>query len=120
MANAIIVIVLVLIIILAMKSSMKHFLGQGGCCGGGSTPVKIPAKKLEGKKLGEMIVSISGMHCEHCVQKVTGAIHRIEGTSAKVNLKKNQALVAYDRQVSKEAITKEIEAEGFHVVEIRE
>lgn len=120
MADAMIVVLLVLIVIVAVKSSLKHFQGRGGCCGGGgSTSVKIPEKKLAGPTLGEMKVTISGIHCDHCALSVTKAINRIDGASAKVSLKKNQAVVSYDRPVSKEAIIKAIEAEGFHVTGIR-
>lgn len=120
MANAIIIVVLVLVVILAVKNSLKHFKGEGGCCGGGgdSTKTEIPKKELDGPKLGEMEVSISGMHCDHCVQSVTKAVNRIPGASATVNLKKNKAVVSYDRPVSKEAITKAIEKEGFQVTGI--
>lgn len=121
MANAVIIVLLVLIIIFAVKNSLKHFKGEGGCCGGGGDDVKeeIPDKKLEGTKLGEMKVSISGMHCEHCVLSVTKAVNRIPGASAKVNLRKKQALVSYDRNVSKEEIKRAIEAEGFQVTGIQ-
>lgn len=121
MANAIIIIILVLIIIFAVKNSLKHFKGEGGCCGGGgdSVPVEIPKKELQGPKLGEMEVSISGMHCDHCVQSVTKAVNRIEGASADVSLKKKRAVVSYDRPVSEEVITRAIEAEGFQVTGIK-
>lgn len=121
MANAVIIVLLVLIIIFAVKNSLKHFKGEGGCCGGGGDDVKeeIPDKKLEGTKLGEMKVSISGMHCEHCVLSVTKAVNRIPGASAKVNLRKKQAVVSYDRNVSKEEIKSAIEAEGFQVTGIQ-
>lgn len=121
MANAVIIVLLVLIIIFAVKNSLKHFKGEGGCCGGGGDSVKeeIPDKKLEGTKLGEMEVSISGMHCDHCVLSVTKAVNRIPGASAKVNLRKKTAVVSYDRDVSKEEIRRAIEAEGFQVTGIQ-
>lgn len=121
MANAVIIVLLVLIIIFAVKNSLKHFKGEGGCCGGGGDDVKeeIPDKKLEGTKLGEMKVSISGMNCEHCVLSVTKAVNRIPGASAKVNLRKKTAVVSYDRDVSKEEIKRAIEAEGFQVTGIQ-
>lgn len=121
MANTIIIVLLILIIIFAVKNSMKHFKGEGGCCGGGGNDVKaeIPEKKLDGPKLGEMEVSISGMHCDHCVSSVTKAVNRIPGASAKVNLKKKQAIVSYDRAVSKEEVKRAIESEGFQVTGIR-
>ena len=55
MGNVIIIAGLVLIIFFAGKSSIGHFRGEGGCCGGGSGE-KPEKKKLEGKKIGEKII----------------------------------------------------------------
>ena len=122
MGNVIIVAVLVLIVVFAVKSSAKHFRGEGGCCGGGGDSVsksEIPVKKLTGEKLGEKVVSISGMHCDHCVAQVTRAINRIDGAAAEVSLKKKRAVVSYDRQIDDAAIRKAVEAEGFQVTGIQ-
>ncbi len=121
MGNLIILIILVGVIIFAVKSSARHFRGEGGCCGGGGRGTikkEIPQKKLEGEKLGERIVVISGMHCDNCVYSVTKAINRLEGASAKVSLKKNRAVVSYDREIEDDAIRKGVEKEGFQVVRI--
>ncbi len=121
MANVIIIAVLILIVVYAIKYYAKHLRGEGGCCGGGD-PVKkpeIPVKELKGTKLGEKIVSISGMHCDHCAASVTKAIDEIEGASAEVSLKKNRAVVSYDRMVSDEEIKAAVEAQGFQVTGIR-
>ncbi len=122
MSNVIIVAILVFVVILAVKSSAKHFRGEGGCCGGGGGDIRtrdIPEKALEGKKLGEKIVSLSGMHCDHCAASVTKAINSIDGASAKVSLKRNRAVVSYDREVPDEALKRAVEAAGFQVTEIR-
>lgn len=122
MGNVIVVAALVLIVIFAVKSSAKHFRGQGGCCGGGGDSAEkspVPVKKLEGQKLGEKFVSISGMHCEHCVAQVTKEINKIDGAAAQVSLKKNRAVVFYDRPVDNAAIRKAVEAAGFQVTEIQ-
>lgn len=37
MADAIILILVAAIIVLAFKGSVKHFKGEGACCGGGKT-----------------------------------------------------------------------------------
>ena len=121
MANVIIIVILMMIAIVAVKGSLKHFHGEGSCCGGstGITKADIPVKVLENPKLGEKVVDISGMHCENCVFSVTKAINRIEGASADVDLKKKRAIVSYDREVSEDAIRKAVEQEGFKVTEIR-
>lgn len=121
MANVILVALLILVAVLAFRSSVKHFRGEGGCCGGGGGDVRtrdVPEKQLEGRKLGEKIVSISGMHCDHCAASVAKAINGIEGASARVSLKRNRAVVSYDRDISDERIKRAVEAAGFQVTEI--
>lgn len=123
MGNGVIVAGLVLVIVYAVKNSMKHFRGEGGCCGGGGdspvTKKDIPVKKLAGEKLGEKRVAISGMHCERCVFSVTRAIDRIEGASARVSLREKQAVISYDREISDDAIRRAVESQGFTVTDIQ-
>lgn len=47
MADAIIILVVVIILIFALKGSIKHFKGEGACCGGGSGSVKTKKSKKE-------------------------------------------------------------------------
>lgn len=121
MGNMLIIVLLVLVIVFSVKNSIKHFRGEGGCCGGGGssiTKADIPMKVLEGEKKGELLVSISGVHCDHCAYSVTKAINRIEGASAEVDWKKKRAVVSYDREVSREAIRSAVAGEGVEVVKI--
>lgn len=121
MGNVLIIVLLVLVIVFSVKNSIKHFRGEGGCCGGGGsgiTKADIPVKVLGGEKKGEMTVSISGMHCDHCAYSVTKAINRIDGASAVVDRKRKRAVVSYDRDVSREAIRSAVTGEGFEVVKI--
>ena len=118
MANAIVVIVVIIIMLFAGKGAYKHLKGEGTCCGGGSKP-EIPKKKLDGTKLGEKTMKITGMHCENCVASVTRAINRIDGAAAKVSLKKGEAVVSYDREISNEELKKVVEDRGYHVVSIQ-
>ena len=108
MANAIVVIVVIIIMLFAGKGAYKHLKGEGACCGGGSKP-EIPKKKLDGTKLGEKTMKITGMHCENCVASVTRAINRIDGA----------AVVSYDREISNEELKKVVEDRGYHVVSIQ-
>ena len=107
MANAIVVIVVIIIMLFAGKGAYKHLKGEGACCGGGSKP-EIPKKKLDGTKLGEKSVA-----------SVTRAINRIDGAAAKVSLKKGEAVVSYDREISNEELKKVVEDRGYHVVSIQ-
>ena len=45
MADTIIILVVVVILIFALKGSIRHFRGEGACCGGGSGSVKTKKAK---------------------------------------------------------------------------
>lgn len=69
--------ILIVIAVLALAIiGIRRRSKKGGCCGGGGSPVPVREKKLEGRVLGKKVVTISGMHCEHCVNNVTNAINR--------------------------------------------
>lgn len=116
MANIIIVVILAAVMLNGIRSGMKHFKGEGGCCGGGSTAV--PKKKLK-KIIATKTVIIEGMSCEHCKHRVEQRINDIDGAAAKVHLKKKQAVVSLEKDVSDEQIRTVIEQAGYEVVEIR-
>ncbi|HIR14283.1 MAG TPA: heavy-metal-associated domain-containing protein [Candidatus Choladousia intestinavium] len=120
MESAIILLILVVILAFALKETIRHFKGQGACCGGGSgsRESKIPKKKLSGTVIGKKTVRIEGMHCENCVKSVTKAINQLEGASAKVSLKEKKAVVSYDRPLDNEKLKKAVENAGFKVVSI--
>ena len=122
MVNAIITLILVIVLIFATKSSIKHFKGEGACCGGGSGTVKRSKpkkKKLNGPVIAHYTIEISGMHCQNCVNGVTRAINVIDGAAAKVSLRKNSADVSCDRDVDKEELQRAVEDAGYKVISIR-
>lgn len=116
MENVIIIVILVIVIVIGVRSSVKHFRGEGGCCGGGSAPVK---KKKFKKIIATKMVMIEGMNCEQCKNRIEQRINEIDGASAKVNLKKKLAVVSLAKDVSDEQIRDVIENAGYEVVEIR-
>ena len=121
MADAIIILVVVIILIFALKGSIKHFKGEGACCGGGSGSVKTKkAKKktLDGPVVGRRTIRISGMHCQNCVNSVTSALNAIEGVSTRVSLKEGSAEVSYDREVDETELKEAVEKAGFEAVSI--
>lgn len=118
MGNIIIVAILVIIVLAALRSSVKHFKGEGGCCGGGGVSAE-PQKILEGEKLGEIIVKIEGMHCQNCKNSVERQINKIPGASAKVNLRKKMAVISYDRELDCNEIKKNIEILDFNVTSLK-
>lgn len=120
MADIIIVLIVVVLLGLALKGSVKHFKGEGACCGGGggSISVDIPQKTLDHPNPWKKTVKISGMHCEHCVKAVTEAINKIDGVAAKVDLSRNEAVVSYDRELDDEILRRTVRDAGYRVVNI--
>ena len=117
-ASTLIVLLIVIgIAAFAIKNSIGHFKGEGGCCGGGET-ILPDEKQLTGQKIGEKTVHIEGMHCENCKNRVGRAINRIDGAVGKVNLKKNIAVVSFEREVSDEEIRKAVEEQDYKVLSI--
>ena len=96
MANVIIVLVLVVVVLIALKSTRKH-------------------KKLDNPIIKENVFKIKGMTCQHCVANVTKAINAVEGVSAQVNLKKEEAHVVYDREVDNQKIISAVQQAGYDV-----
>ena len=117
MTNAIIVVILIVVVILAGKGAVKHLKGEGGCCGGGSV-VKEHDKKLTGPVIKTKVFKIDGMHCENCTNRVKRAINRIDGVSAKLSLRKKEAVVEYEREVDDSEITGAIEALDYKVLSV--
>lgn len=117
MADFVIVGILIILIIIGIRSSVKHFKGEGGCCGGGSS-VKVKRKKLK-QIVKQRTVVIEGMTCEHCKARVERRLNALDGVSAKVNLKRKTAVVSMEKNVEDEVIKKAIENAGYEVIEIR-
>ena len=119
MTDFIIVAIIVVLIAVGIASGKKHFKGEGGCCGGGSgEPVKKQTKKLN-DVIGQKVVVIEGMTCDHCKNWVEKSINSIDGAAAKVNLKKKEAVVFMEKEIADEVIRSAIEKAGYSVVEIR-
>ena len=73
--NVVLIIILIAVVVLAAVSGAKHFKGQGGCCGGGGE-LRPEHKKLDGPVTEEKIISIDGMSCENCRNRVERAINK--------------------------------------------
>lgn len=117
MGTAIVILVILVIIILAVRGSLKHMKGEGGCCGGGASYTE-ETRELEGSVVAKKIIYIEGMHCDNCKNSVTRQLQKIDGVAAKVNLKKNLAVVTMDREVSDEELTDAVIRADFKVIRI--
>ena len=119
MVNAIVILILILIAIFAIRGTIKHMKGESPCCGGGgASEIKEKPSKLERPVIGEKIVQISGMNCEHCVNRVMRALNKIDGVSANVSLKGKRAVVSYDREIDVNVLKKAVEDAGYTVESI--
>lgn len=66
------------------------------------------------------ILTIDGMHCEHCQNKVQKALNAIPGVSAKVDLKKKQATLELSQDVLDNAFEEALKEAGFTLVAVKE
>ena len=115
MADIIIVLIVIILLGLALKGSIKHFKGEGPCCGGGSGNSKKPKTKfLDGPVIGRKTL----MHCEHCANTVTNALNGLDGVTAKVSLKDNSAEVSYDREIDLTDLKNAVKNAGYEVTSV--
>lgn len=66
------------------------------------------------------IIEIKGMSCEHCQNRVEKALNAVEGVEAKVELKKNRAVVNLNQDVNDEKLKAVVEEAGYQVISITE
>lgn len=66
------------------------------------------------------LITIEGMHCEHCQARAEKALNAMEGVEAKVNLKNKQATITLSRDIPDEEFAKVIEDAGYQMVSIKE
>lgn len=69
--------------------------------------------------IGQKRVQIEGMTCEQCKNRVEDALNRLEGVSAKVNLKKKTAVVSMEKEIEDMQLQKAVEQAGYKVIQIR-
>lgn len=118
MENIIIIAVLIVLLAFGVRAIIKHFKHESSCCGGGSQATKVPEKKLE-NVIGTKTLRVDGMTCDHCKGWVEKAINEIDGASAKVDLKKKEAVVSMAREVPDEELVAAVKKAGYRVVEIK-
>ena len=112
MDDIIIIIILAVLLAVGVYSTVKHFKGQSGCCGGGN--IYIYNKKLK-NVIAKKTFIVEGMSCENCVARVTNTINDIPGVAAKVNLKKKEVVVSVEQETDDDVIIAAIEKAGYEV-----
>ena len=112
MTDIIIIAVVIVIAAIGIRSTIKHFRGQGGCCGGGDYK---PRKKKLKNILYTKTFTVDGMHCDHCKNRVEEVVNDMAGIAGKVDLKKGELTVSYAEEVADERIIAGIEKAGYTV-----
>lgn len=114
----IIVILVIVLLGFALKGSLKHFKGDGSCCGGSHESLDMQEKKLTSPVIGKKLLKIEGMHCNHCAKQVMDAMNKIDGVSAKVDLESKTATIFYDREINDHDLCQAVEKAGYHIQSI--
>ncbi len=115
---AIVVLVFAIVLALAVRAALRHFKGEGGCCGGGAGEPPPVADKAIGPAVARRELALGGLHCMKCVARVKAALEALPGVAADVTLDPQRAVVRMDREVPDEALRKAVEAQGFQVLSI--
>ena len=115
---AIVVLVFAIVFALAVRAALRHFKGEGGCCGGGAGAPPPVADKAIGPAVARRELALGGLHCMKCVARVKAALEALPGVAADVTLDPQRAVVRMDRDVPEEALRKAVEAQGFQVVSV--
>ncbi len=116
MENFIIIGIIVAVAVIGIAAAVKHFKGEGGCCGGGSS--YKPRKKKLKKVIAVKVFKVEGMNCEHCQNRVTEVINDIPGVAAEVSLKRGEAAVSYEEAVDDELIRARVQRAGYVLGEV--
>lgn len=110
--------ILLIVVGVAVFRAVKHFKG-GGCCGSGSVTIR-DKKVLTAPKLGEMVLTIEGMHCENCAIRIENALNRLDGVLCKVNHRRKIATVSYSAKPSQAQLIDTVEQLGYHVTAVQD
>lgn len=117
-STIIILLIIVVIIVLAIKPSIKHMKGQGGCCGGGDIS-KPKKKKLDNSVVATRIIAIEGMHCDNCKNRIEKAINSLDGAVGRVNLSKKIVTISMSTTIDDDTLKSVIESLDFKVTNIK-
>lgn len=63
-------------------------------------------------------IKIKGMTCGHCQKRVEDALNELTGLEAKVNLKKEEAVITVKDEWNEETVRTAISNAGYEVVSI--
>lgn len=117
-STAIVCLVILIIAVFSIKSYIKKL--SSGCCGsGGDKPERIKPKDCKKSNYPySKVVKISGMSCKNCAARIENAFNSLDGYYAKVNLKKNEALILMKQPTDDNTIKEIIHSSGYKAIAI--
>ena len=116
-SDLIIILILLIVLFFSVKGAVSHFRGEGSCCGGGGSEVRIKPGKLSGV-IAVKTVKIDGMHCKHCYTRVANALNSMDGVNATVYGKKGKAVVKLGKDIPDDDIIRVISDMDYKVTSI--
>ena len=116
-STIVIVVILAVILFFAVKNSIPHFRGEGGCCGGSGKEKLIKPAKLE-RIIATKVIKIEGMRCENCNRRVQNALNQLDGVNAKVYGDRAEAVVKLGRDIEDKELEKAVTGLGYRVISI--
>lgn len=116
-STIVIVVILAVILFFAVKNSIPHFRGEGGCCGGSGKEKLIKPAKLE-RIIATKVMKIEGMRCENCNRRVQNALNQLDGVNAKVYGDRAEAVVKLGRDVEDIELERAVTGLGYRVISI--
>ena len=116
-STIVIVVILAVILFFAVKNSIPHFRGEGGCCGGSGKEKLIKPAKLE-RIIATKVMKIEGMRCENCNRRVQNALNQLDGVNAKVYGDRAEAVVKLGRDIEDIELEKAVSGLGYRVIRI--
>ena len=108
--------VLLVIVAFAVRGSIRHMRGEGGCCGGGGD-VKIKPKHLD-TIVATKKLQIEGMSCANCQNRIENALNGMAQVNAKASFKKGEAIVKLGADIPEEELREAVEKLGYKVTSI--
>lgn len=116
-STIVIVVILAVILFFAVKNSIPHFRGEGGCCGGSGKEKLIKPSKLE-RIIATKVIKIEGMRCENCNRRVQNALNQLDGVNAKVYGDRAEAVVKLGRDIEDIELERAVTGLGYRVISI--
>ena len=116
-STIVIVVILAVILFFAVKNSIPHFRGEGGCCGGSGKEKLIKPSKLE-RIIATKVIKIEGMRCENCNRRVKNALNQLDGVNAKVYGDRAEAVVKLGRDIEDIELERAVTGLGYRVISI--